>query len=283
MSATSEISYAWSGETRLARGVIRTIENLTGRPRLIRMARDYERDVAAGRDFWAVMQERYRIRLDFVEGSPEVMPASGPTVVVANHPFGILDGLALGRLMSMRRPDFKIVAHTVFNRAPEVARHILPISFDNTREARALNLQTRRDALQFLADGGAIAVFPGGCVSTAAKPFGRPIDPRWKNFTAKLAAQNDAQVVPLFFEGSNSRVFQAVSHLSQTLRYALLINEFRTGITQPVRIRLGEPMDRAQIDAMRGDAVALMDHLRNTVYGLSPQPFEHLGYGWNGE
>ncbi len=283
MSATSEISYAWSADTRLARGIIRTIENLTGRPRLIRMAHNYEQDVAAGRDFWAVMQDRYCIRLDFVEGSPECLPASGPTVVVANHPFGILDGLALGRLMSMRRADFKIVAHTVFNRAPEVARHILPISFDNTREAHALNVQTRRDALQFLDDGGAIAVFPGGCVSTASKPFGQPIDPRWKNFTAKLASHADAQVVPLFFEGSNSRTFQAISHLSQTLRYALLINEFRTGITQPVRMRLGEPMERAQIDALKGDAVALMDHLRNTVYGLSRQPFEHLGYGWNGE
>ncbi len=283
MSATSEISYAWSADTRFARGVIRTIENLTGRPRLIRMARDYQRDMAMGRDFWAVMQDRYRIRLDFAEGSPNLIPASGPAVVVANHPFGILDGLAMGRLMSMRRPDFRIIAHSVFGRAPEVARHILPISFDNTRAAQALNLATRREALRFLADGGAIAVFPGGCVSTAARPFGQPIDPRWKNFTAKLVAQPDAQVVPLFFEGSNSRVFQAVSHVSQTLRLALLISEFRTGIAQPVRMRLGPPMARAGIEEWRGDPVALMDYLRDTVYALSPRPLGHLGYGWNGE
>lgn len=283
MSAASEISYAWSARTRPARALIRTIENLSGRPRLIRMARDYERDIAAGRDFWAVMQERYRVLLEFAGGSPECIPATGPTVVVANHPFGILDGLALGRLMSMRRRDFRIVAHSVFRRAPEIDAHLLPIDFDGTRAARALNLQTRRDALRLLDEGGAVAVFPGGCVSTAATPFGQPIDPRWKNFTAKLALHPRAQVVPLHFEGQNSRLFQAATHVSQTLRVALLINEFRTAAARPVRLRIGAPVPRAEIEAHRGDAVALMDHLRATVYGLSGRPFEHLGYGWNGE
>jgi len=283
MSTASEISYAWSADTRLQRAFIRTIENLSGRPRLIRMAKDYERDITAARDFWAVMQDRYRVRLDFLKGSPEYIPATGPTVVVANHPFGILDGLALGRLMSMRRKDFRIVAHSVFRKAPEVNEHLLAIDFDNTREARALNLQTRRDALTFLDEGGAIAIFPGGCVSTAPTPFGQPIDPRWKNFTAKLALHPRAQVVPLHFEGQNSTLFQMVTHLSQTLRLALLINEFRTGITRPVPMRLGEAIDREAIEAHRGDAVALMDFLRATVYGLSPRPFTHLGYGWNGE
>jgi len=283
MSAASEISYAWSAETRPARLVIRAIENLSGRRRLIRRAKDYERDMAAGRDFWAVMQERYRVRLDFLDGAPERIPDSGPTVVVANHPFGILDGLAMGRLLSMRRPDFKIVAHSVFRRAPELNAQLLPIDFADTRAARALNLQTRREALRFLDEGGAIAIFPGGSVSTAATPFGTPIDPRWKNFTAKLALHPRAKVVPLYFEGSNSRVFQAVTHVSQTLRVALLINEFRAALARPVRLRLGTPIDRADIEAYRGDAVALMDFLRNSVYDLSGQPFAHLGYGWNGE
>ena len=283
MSAASEISYAWSAETRPARLVIRAIENLSGRRRLIRRAKDYERDMAAGRDFWAVMQERYRVRLDFLDGAPERIPDSGPTVVVANHPFGILDGLAMGRLLSMRRPDFKIVAHSVFRRAPELNAQLLPIDFADTRAARALNLQTRREALRFLDEGGAIAIFPGGSVSTAATPFGTPIDPRWKNFTATLALHPRAKVVPLYFEGSNSRVFQAVTHVSQTLRVALLINEFRAALARPVRLRLGTPIDRADIEAYRGDAVALMDFLRNSVYGLSGQPFAHLGYGWNGE
>lgn len=283
MSTPSEISYAGTTPSPVGRRVIRAVENLTGRPRLLRMARDYERDVAAGRDFWAVMRERYRVRLDMVEGSPARIPASGPAVVVANHPFGILDGLIMGCLMASRRPDFRIVAHSVFSRAPEIERHLLPIDFGGTRAARALNLDTRRAALEFLARGGAVAIFPGGAVSTAATPFGAPIDPRWKNFTAKLALHPGAQVVPLHFEGQNSRLFQAVTHVSQTLRVALLIREFRAAIARPVRLRIGEAIPRARIEAHRGDPVALMDFLRGTVYGLPGRPFAHLGYGWNGE
>ena len=283
MSTPSEISYAWTAESPVARSIIRTIENLSGRPRLLRMARDYEREVAAGRDFWSVMQERYRVRIDCVSGTPEHIPASGPAVVVANHPFGILDGLAMGRLLSMRRRDFKIVAHSVFRRAPEVNAHLLPVDFAGTREAAALNLATRHEALRFLDGGGAIAIFPGGSVSTASAPFRPPVDPRWKNFTAKLALHPRARVVPIHFEGANSRLFQTITHVSRTLRVALLIREFHAGIGRPVRLRIGPPIPRAAIEARRGDAVALMDFLRATVYGLSGLPFEHLGYGWNGE
>lgn len=283
VATPSEISYAWSADTRAERAVIRTIENLSGRLGLIRMARDYEREVAAGEDFWAVMQKRYHVRFSMEDGALDRIPANGPAVVVANHPFGILDGLALGRLMSMRRKDFKIVAHSVFRRAPEIEAHLLPIDFAGTREAAALNLATRREALRFLDDGGAIAIFPGGCVSTAPTPFGEPIDPRWKNFTAKLACHPEASVVPMFFEGRNSRLFQAVTYLSQTLRYAMMIKEFKRQIGRPVGVRIGAPVARDEIEALKGDTLALMDFLRASVYRLGGRPFEHLGYGWNGE
>ena len=74
-----------------------------------------------------------------------------------------------------------------------------------------------------------------------------------------------------------------MTHVSQTLRMALLINEFRIALARPVRLRIGDPIPRPAIEAMRGDAVALMDFLRASVYNLSGKPFEHLGYGWNGE
>lgn len=278
----SEISYAWSARSRIGRWVIRAIETLCGRPRLIRMAKDYDREVATGRDFWEVMQERYRIDID-TDGTLERIPDSGPTVVVANHPYGILDGLAMGRLMSMRRKDFKIVAHTVFTRAPELQEHILPVSFDETKEATALNLKTRREAIAHLEAGGAIAIFPGGCVSTAPDPFGQPIDPRWKNFTAKMAARPGVRVVPMFFEGRNSRLFQAISHVSQTLRYGLLLREFGRRVGGSVTVKIGNPIEEPEISARRTDPTALMDYLRSTVYMLAPHPIDTMSYGWNGE
>jgi putative hemolysin len=282
-SIAREISYASSASTRTGRALIRSVENLTGRLKLIRMARDYEREVAAGRDFWQVMVERYGLSLEVAGGSLDNIPREGPVVVISNHPYGILDGLMLGHMLSRSRGEFRILAHRVFRKAAELERVILPISFDDTREGQALNLATRREALAFLGGGGAIGVFPGGTVSTPVRPFGRPMDPSWRRFTARLIAKSGATVVPVFFDGHNSRLFQVASHLHQTLRLALLVNEFKTRVGAPVRVVVGEALPRPEIAARASDARALMDYLRAETYRLSPEPIDDLGYGFEFE
>ncbi len=278
-----EISYASSANTLAGRALIRSVENLTGRLALIRMARDYDREIAAGRDFWEVMISRYGLSLELIGGSLAAIPAVGPVVVISNHPYGILDGLMLGHILSRTRGDFRILAHRVFRKAEELNKVILPISFDETREAQKVNIATRKAALEFLGAGGAIGIFPGGTVSTALKPFGRPMDPSWRRFTARLIAKSGATVVPVFFEGHNSRLFQLASHLHQTLRLALLVNEFKTRVGGPVRVAIGAPLDRSAVSAHAGDARAMMDFLRAETYRLSPTPHADLGYGFEFE
>lgn len=274
-----EISYSFSARSRAAKLLIRSIENLTGRPRLLRMALGYEREVEAGRDFWQVMQERYRIGLEFVGGGPENIPPTGPVVLVANHPYGILDGLAMGRILSEARGDFRIIAHVVFRKAPDLQRVILPIDFSETKEATARNLATRREAMDYLGQGGAIGIFPCGAVSTAAKPFSRPMDAQWKPFTAKMIARSKAAVVPVHFEGSNSRLFQIASHLNQTLRTALFISEFKSRVGGTLRVTIGRPLPREAIDARTRDGRALMDYLRRETYALAPEGTRDFSYG----
>lgn len=142
-----EISYASSARTRAGRAVIRSLENMTGRLRLIHMARGYDLEVAGGRDFWEVMVERYGLSLEVTGGSLDNIPRQGPLVVIANHPYGILDGLMLGHILARTRGDFRILAHSVFRKAAELDRVILPINFDETREAQETNIETRRLAL----------------------------------------------------------------------------------------------------------------------------------------
>ncbi|MBT8409410.1 MAG: lysophospholipid acyltransferase family protein [Alphaproteobacteria bacterium] len=262
---------------------MRAVENATGRLRLIRRADGYEREVAAGRDFWQVMAERYGLSLDMRGGDLANIPGSGPLVVVANHPYGILDGLMMGHILSRVRGDFRILAHRVFRKAEELDRIILPISFDETREAVQLNIETRKAALDYLGEGGAIGVFPGGTVSTSERLFGQPMDPGWRAFTARMIAKSDATVVPVFFEGQNSRLFQIASHLHSTLRLALLIKEFRARVDEPVRVVIGNPIDPAELAARRGDTKAMMDFLRKATYALSPKPLKSLDYGFEFE
>lgn len=278
-----EISYASSAQTRSGRAVIRLLENATGRLQLIRRADGYERDVRQGCDFWQVMVDRYGLSLDVLGGALSNIPATGPLIVVANHPYGILDGLILGHILSRVRGDFRIVAHRVFRRAEDLSRVILPVAFDDSREAVQQNLETRRQALRYLGDGGAIGIFPGGTVATAPRPFARPMDPAWRSFTAKMIARSDAAVVPIYFDGHNSRLFQIASHLHVTLRMALLIGEFRMRVGAPVQIVVGDPIARADLARHRSDPKSMMDFLRARTYALSPRPLDAMSYGYEFE
>jgi putative hemolysin len=279
-AAPREISYSFSAQSRAGRAVIRGIENVTGRLRLLRMALGYENEVEAGRDFWEVMQERYRITLDLVGAGLANIPREGPLVVVSNHPYGILDGLAMGRILSAARGgQFKIIANNVFKKARELDQVILPIDFAGTKDAVRRNIGARKEALDYMARGGAIGIFPGGTVSTSAHPFGRPLDPPWRTFTAKMIAKSDAAVVPIYFEGQNSRLFQIASHLNPTLRLALLINEFDARVGGALRVHIGRPLPEAEIGRRRRDPLALMDYLRERTYGLSPEPVKGNSYG----
>ncbi|WP_394177851.1 lysophospholipid acyltransferase family protein [Yoonia maritima] len=275
-----DISYATSVKGRGSRALVRAMENATGRLQLIRKARGYDLDVASGQDFWEVITTRYGLDLNVISGSIENIPATGPVIVVANHPYGILDGLMLGRIMSQRRDgDFRVLAHRVFRRSPDLERVILPISFDETKEAAKLNLATRAEAVRYLSEGGAIGVFPGGTVSTAATPFSAPMDPGWRTFTAKMIAKSGATVVPIFFEGGNSRLFQLASHIHNNLRMGLLIREFKTRVNKPVRVVIGDPISPDTLLAYKKDPKGCMDFLRKATYDLSPSPIDSSRLG----
>ncbi|MEM6340444.1 MAG: lysophospholipid acyltransferase family protein [Pseudomonadota bacterium] len=278
-----EISYSYSAETKGGRAMIRLMENTTGRLRLIKRAKGYEDEVAAGRDFWQVMVERYGLSLDVVGGALKDIPQDVPLVLIANHPYGILDGLMMGHILSKARGDFRILANNVFKKAEDLNRVVLPISFDETKEAVKLNIETRKVALNYLSDGGAIGIFPGGTVSTAAKPFSKPMDPGWRSFTARMIAKSEAVVVPIFFDGHTSRLFQVASHMHQTLRMGLLIREFRERVDTPVKVVIGKPIGRDVLDPLSKDSKQMMDFLRKATYELAPGPVKSFDLGYEFE
>lgn len=283
MQSTQEISYAYSAQTSSGRALIKILENVTGRASLIKKAQNYELEVASGESFWEVMFQRYGLSLEILDGAFSCIPRDGPLIIIANHPFGILDGLILGYILSKSRKNFKILAHKVFRKSAELDDVILPISFDETKESTKINIETRVSALNFLNSGGAVGIFPGGTVSTSLTPFGVPMDPSWRSFTAKMITKSEAQVVPIFFEGHNSRAFQLASHIHYNLRMGLLIKEFKSKIRNPVKICIGNPLCHSEIKSRSGNPRILMDFLREETYKLSQNPLKNFDYGFEFE
>ena len=276
-----DISYASSAKSKAGRAVIRSIENMTGRLRLIKKAKNYENEVALGRDFWEVILEKYKISLNIMDGSLDNIPKKGPVVVVANHPYGILDGLLLGHILSTTRKDFRILAHRIFKKAKDLDDIILPINFDETREGISKNIETRKKAINYLINGGCVGIFPGGTVSTSLKPFGKAMDPSWRKFTARLIAKSEAKVIPIYFKGSNSRIFQIASHLHYNLRMALLINEFGKRTNDKVSVVIGKAFDAKDINKFKDNAEDLMQFLRTETYKLSPDQTKNYDEGFD--
>ena len=274
------LTYSREIESAPKRLICRALEAVTGQRQLARRAKDYHLDYQRDQDFWKLAFERLESKIVFGGEGLEGIPQEGPLVMVANHPFGVIDGLAFGYTLSRRRKNFKILTNSALCQVPEISDHLLPISFEQSKEAVALNLETRRIAMETLIEGGAIGVFPGGTVSTSAHWYGRAIDPEWKTFTAKMITKSNACVIPLYFEGQNSRVFQILSHISQTLRLAFMINELKRGIGRDVQIQVGKPIAPERLQELRRDPQKLMEFLRLRTYALSGLPLSWKEYGW---
>jgi putative hemolysin len=262
-------SYATANDPPLKRGVIRLFETATGQPQLKKIYLDNQRHPRPNESFWQAAVRKLALDVRYDADALANIPRTGPVIVVANHPYGVLDGIVISWLVSMVRTDFVVLTNAVLMRAPEVRAFVLPIDFSETEEAVKTNLASRAAARVQLERGGAVVVFPAGAVSTAPDRLGlKPaVDWRWQPFVSQLVQRSKASVVPVWFSGQNSRLFQIASHVSSTMRLSLIFHEVRSRIGATLPVMIGAPIPYADLAAIK-DRQALADHLRERVYAL---------------
>lgn len=263
-----EFSYASPEDPRFKRLVIQLIERITGQPELKRMYLEHQNNPKPGESFWDAAINKLRLKIDLNEQDLSEIPRTGPVIIVANHPFGVLDGLMVCWLISRVRNDFKVLTNALLNRAEEIKPYLLPIDFEETKAALETNIRTRAESKALLEKGGALVIFPGGTVSTTPTLLARKAkDPEWKTFTGRMIVQGKAPVVPVYFDGQNSRLFQIASHISMTLRLSLLFKEVHDRIGENLTVRIGK---RIPYETLKGfsDRKELMAFLRDQTYAL---------------
>ncbi|MEM0986588.1 MAG: lysophospholipid acyltransferase family protein [Pseudomonadota bacterium] len=267
------LSYADYFDHPIKKRLVRAVERLSGQPRIQKLYRRYREDLEHVPFFEAAVK-LLDLRVEIDVARHAAIPKTGPLVVVANHPFGVLDGLVICHLLSLVRADFKILTNAVLDGAPEASGWILPIDFAGTKAAQAINIATRKQSLEILRAGGCIVVFPAGGVSTAPTVFSRAaVDDTWKPFTAKLITQSGARVVPVYFEGQNSRLFQLASHLSLELRLALIFREVNRKRGKRMPVHIGEVLTPDDL-ATAGKRAELMAFLRHATYAMAPSKLQ---------
>lgn len=264
-----ELSYANPTDPWLKRAIISGMERWAGRNYFVPLYARWKTEVIpAGGPIMPAVFELCEVQLDIAGEWPARIAEGVPVVIVANHPYGILDGFAALHMAEAIGRPFRVLINKDLTKVPEIRPYALPVDFAETRSAQAANMRMRADALRLLKEGVTVVVFPAGGVATAPSAFARAVELPWKSFTARLIQSAGAQVLPVWFEGQCSPMFHVMSRINLTLRLSLMIREFRRMVGGDLRARVGPVVTPAEIASVR-DRVALTRLLFQRVHALS--------------
>lgn len=196
------------------------------------------------------------------------IPSSGPLVVAANHPHGIVDGLLLASIVRRARPDVRILANHLLSRIPELADLCFFVDPFGGPTAAARSQAGLRAAHLWVRNGGALIVFPSGEVAHDKQPDGSYSDSPWSATTGRLALTTGAHIVPAFIDGRNTRWFYAAGRVHPLLRTALLAREALNARGRRLTVRLGAPISLKGRADVTTNADAATQAIRDAVEQL---------------
>ena len=255
-----------TGERAIPEWMRRALLAAPGIARLIRLrndARNFEDPFA----FVDVALRELQVQLDLPAFEEEKIPASGPVIITANHPYGGLDGLMAMATIGRRRRDLKILVNPELAALDGIGSLMIPVDPFGGPQAKRANVAGMRKAVRWLEGGGALLIFPAGEVSHLSLRTLSISDPPWSTTIARLIRLCGAPVVPMYFGGANSALFQLAGIVHPRLRTLLLPHELGNKLGARVAIRLGQPLSPSKLAAFDTDP-QLAAHLRLKTYLL---------------
>ena len=257
-----KFTYASPEDGPFKRLMINFVEIISGRNFLQKMYDGlYERPYEPTPwNVWETCLDQLNIGIDWDEEKLKQIPESGPIIFVANHPYGVVDGAILMHLVTQRRKDFFLLINEVLSDEPILKAHLLPVDFRGTPAAKQTNLNTQRATIERLNAGEVLVIFPGGGVATAPKVFDEVKEFPWRRFISPRIHATKCSVIPIFFHGRNSRLFQLVSKFSMNLRLGLLLYEVMNKRNKTIKVTIGDPIHYPEMEPYQ-DKQELIDFL----------------------
>jgi putative hemolysin len=234
------------------------------------LANAYEQALKEGAcsdNFIDIALKRLSISFTLAEDALQRIPEKGPAVLVANHPFGGIEGLILIHLLKKVRPDSKILANFILGRIKEIRDNFILVDPFGSSSSTRKNTQPLREAIDYLEDGGLIATFPSGTVSHFHWRSRQISDPEWNSNIARIIRRSKASVTPLYFEGHNGLLFQCAGLIHPLLRTALLPRELANKAKKTLAINIGSSIPWDRLKELKSDQ-EIIAYLRLRTYIL---------------
>ena len=217
--------------------------------------------------------EEVGVKYHLPEKDLENLPAEGGFITISNHHFGSIDGLILTSVVGSRRPDYKILTTFLLALIPSLKEYFLPVDNLSGGKADARSINGIRMALRHIADGGSIGFFPAGEVATWQRARNRREgsfktiqDNPWADNITKLMKRSGLPIVPIYFEGSNSKGFHRLGIIHPRLRTVRLIHEMFNKAGTTVNVRIGKPILPEELEGRSIEELSW--YLRGRCYAL---------------
>ena len=251
------------GLHRMLKGPIGRILSLDGCARICARI-DGAQDPPA---FARAVLDTLNVRVEVTDAQRAMIPPTGPAIVVANHPFGAIEGIILAALLGSVRPDFKIMANFLLGGIPQLRDIFIPVNPFSTKKSVHANLGPVREAIRWVRDGHLLLTFPAGEVAHVKVSRREISDPRWNPGVARIARKTGAPVLPIYFRGSNGPVFQLAGLVHPTLRTVMLPRELLNKRRKTISMKIGNPIPFQRLSRFDNDR-DLVDYLRWRTYLL---------------
>ena len=254
---------------RIPGPVLGALKKITGLEALTALYRQAHREGAKPAEFAADALAVLGTSYDIAPTDQEKIPREGPCIIVANHPYGLLEGVVLTDLLARVRPDYKFLANNLLASVPEMRPIVIPVDVFSTGAKAALNnRQPMVDAVAWLRKGGLLVVFPAGIVSGWDWRQTSVTDPPWNRAVARIASMTKSPVVPLYFAGQNSVPFQLMGLIHPALRTMRLPAELANKRGARTEIRVGSIVPPKEL-AAQGSPDEQTAYLRSRTYLLA--------------
>ncbi|MDE5612456.1 MAG: lysophospholipid acyltransferase family protein, partial [Odoribacter sp.] len=206
------------------------------------------------------------VTVEVNEEDLQKIPANGAFITVSNHPFGGLDGIILIKLLSKIRPDYKVMANFLLKKIVPIKDYFLGVNpFEGRRDISSAG--GLKEAIRHLSEGKPLGLFPAGEVSAYQADTNSIEDRMWSSSVLKLIRKANVPVIPVYFKGSNSLLFQILGLIHPMLRTVKLPSELLNKKNRVIKLRIGNPIS-VDVQNSFSDIVQYGKFLRAKTYLL---------------